>query len=60
MQWRRVAEELMESQELKAIYDQQFAASDKAMTYPEYYTVRRPDIHHMRPSTVPGRSAWSM
>lgn len=50
----------MESQELKAIYDQQFAASDKAMTYPEYYTVRRPDIHHMRPSTVPGRSAWSM
>lgn len=48
----------MESKELKAIYDQQFAASDKAMTYPEYYTVRRRlDIHHMRPSTVPERSA---
>lgn len=40
-QWRKEADDLLQSEELKAVFEENFAASDRGMKYPEYYTVRR-------------------
>ena len=40
-QWRKEADDLLQSAELKAVYEENFAASDRGMKYPGYYTVRR-------------------